>query len=152
MPTELRILSGTVYVPRGGTSLGGFIINFYPLSLSAAEPGVELRNTKEIGARGPFISAPATIVTARQFTITEGDQLYEFVNINDTVTRESLTVDWARERDANPVYVEEVPFMAIGQVRVGGRPSPGGPPPVILERKRSRGQSALRKAAKKRRR
>jgi hypothetical protein len=149
MPNELRILSGTVYLPRGGMSVGSFIISFYPLSLDAAPPGAELRNAKEIGAQGPFIGAPATFVTARQFTITEGDLPYEFVNINDTVTRQSLSVDWARRHDRDQVFVEEVPFMAIGMVLVkrGGQARGG-----MMARKRARGRSGPRQAGKKGRR
>jgi hypothetical protein len=62
MPHALRILSGTVHMPRSVTP-GSFIIDFYPFSLGACDPGTELKNQKEIGARGRFINAPATIVT-----------------------------------------------------------------------------------------
>jgi hypothetical protein len=157
MPSaQLRILSGTVRVSgnltTSGQAVGAFAISFYPFSLDVGSPGYELRDKKEIGAQGPFSRTPATIVAPCQFAIAENDeQAVAYVNLNEAVTRQTLAVDWALPRGSAQVFMQDIRFMVIREVS-GGRPSPGGPPPVILERKRPRGRSAPRKTGKKGRR
>jgi hypothetical protein len=159
MPNGLRILSGTVRANSDANALasGSFIINFYPLSLDVGTPGYELRNAKEIGPQGPFNSLPATIVAPAQFAIGEGgDYFVAYVNVNDSLTLHTLTVDWAIVRGSGsaPVFMQDIRFMIIGEVS-GMPPGAGGLPPlppVILERKRTPRKPVPRKAAKKGRR
>ena len=107
--------------------MGGSLINFYPFSLDVASPGYELRDKKEIGAQGPFSSTPATIVAPGQFAIAEYEDNIAYVNLNDTVTRQTLAVDWALRRGSAQVFMQDIRFMAIGEVS-GTRPGPLGPP------------------------
>ena len=48
----LRILSGMIFVPNGGTAQGSVVISFKPFQLAArSNPAFELRKEQEIGPR-----------------------------------------------------------------------------------------------------
>ena len=82
------------------------------------------------------------------------------VNINDSVTRHSLTVDWVARASEGRVDLEEITFMIVGEVPVlgepvtlpprfpGGRVRPGDriPPDVLYP---SRKRQARKKTRKK---
>ena len=55
----LKILSGMVKIPQGGTSAGSFEITFIPFVLAtASHTGVELRKEKEIGPEPVIYGLP----------------------------------------------------------------------------------------------
>jgi hypothetical protein len=121
----LRILSGLIFIPRGGTRRGTVTITFDPFVLSAASnPLFELRKEREIGPSGRFSKRPATIVAARQFDILTGTGGDFRGRINDSSTRDSITISW--NSSAGRVDQEEIPFMVIGEVPEG--PSVSLPP------------------------
>ena len=139
----LRILSGMIKVPRGGVSTGSFNIGFSPFQMTnASSAGFELRKKKEIGPNGRYIESPASIVTARQFSIVPINSSHR-LNINDAVTRDSMTVDWVSKANQARVDLEEVTFMIIGEVpdtvpvRVAGTGTLVRQPSDVLRRKRS---------------
>jgi hypothetical protein len=158
----LRILSGMIFIPRGGTKSGSVEISFNPFALTvASNSAFELRKRREIGPRERFVRRPASIVAARQFDIVTilGDAGNYRGRINDTVTRDSITISW--NAPAGRVDQEEIPFMIVGEVPVQPAPvfltvrRPGdGLTPVrpgdelpsdLLSRRRSRARGARKK-------
>jgi len=113
----LRVLSGMVFIPRGGIPQGNVVISFDPFELStASNSAFELRKIRRIGPAGRFIRRPASIVAVRQFSF-----LGEFPatpnfrgRINDTVTRDFISISWSPALGI--VDQEEIPFMVIGEV------------------------------------
>ena len=156
----LRILSGMIFVPRGGIGQGSVEISFNPFELaSASNAAFELRKKREIGPAVRYLRAPASIVAARQFAITQlsgGDRSYRG-RINDTVTRDSITISW--NMAVARFDQEEIPFMVIGDVGeivpipqpFPGRPARPGDrlPPDILSRQRARKRPARKKTGRK---
>ena len=145
----LRILSGLVFIPRGGTRTGNVVISFDPFELSTASSnGIELRKRRQIGPAGRFTRRPASIVAARQFA-----HLFPLphassyrARINDTATRDFISIAW--NASGGRVDQEEIPFMIVGEV-----PDPQGAaaprrrrrPAQAIARRRSRAQAARRK-------
>jgi len=157
----LRILSGMIFIPRGGSIRGSVEISFNPFELTdASNSAFELRKRREIGPRGRFVQRPASMVAARQFAL-----LFPLPHsgsyrgrINDTVTRDSITISW--NKSGGRVDQEEIPFMIVGEVPVQPAPvsmpvRPGdGLTPVrpgdelpsdLLSRRRSRARGARKK-------
>jgi hypothetical protein len=148
----LRILSGMIFIPNGGTAEGSVEISFNPFQLSASSNAAfELRKEAEIGPRERFIRRPASIVAARQFDIVPIANDWR-VRLNDTVTRDSITIRW-RSRSSR-VDQEEIPFMVIGEVKDPVPLSPVQPPlrPIvdqpsdIMRRRSGRAGKAKKKA------
>ena len=111
----LRILSGMIFIPNGGTAEGSVEVSFNPFQISVSgNPAFELRKETEIGPRERFVRRPCSIVAARQFDIVPIANDWR-VRLNDTVTRDSITIRW-RSR-ASRVDQEEIPFMVIGEVK-----------------------------------
>jgi hypothetical protein len=113
----LRILSGMVFIPRGGTQSGSVEISFEPFALAnSSNTAFELRKRRRIGPGGRFAAIPASIVGARQFGILTilGDGGYYRINIDDRVTRDSITIRWKRRKGR--VDQEEIGFMIVGDV------------------------------------
>ena len=91
----LRILSGMIFVPRGGTARGRVVISFNPFRISASSnPAFQLRKEQEIGPRERFVRRPVSMVAARQFAILAISSNPR-VKLNDTVTRDSITIGWS---------------------------------------------------------
>ena len=149
----LRILSGMVFIPRGGTQQGSVVISFNPFDLTnASNARFELRKKREIGPAERFIRSPASMVAVRQFDIVPIASDFR-VNIADTVTRDSITISWLA-RTAR-VDQEEIPFMVIGEVPDPQEPSrplrPGTAvrqPSDIMRRSRRRAKQAGKKKKK----
>lgn len=109
----LRVLSGMVFIPRGGIQRGSMEIGFNPFDVIAASNAVfELRKKREIGAAVRFRRPPASIVAVRQFALSMNSEYR--VNINDRVTRNSITISWSARTPR--VDQEEIPFMVIGEI------------------------------------
>ena len=150
----LRILSGMIKVPQGGVSTGSFNISFNPFQMTASSAGFELRKKKEIGPKFRYIRSPASIVTARQFSILPINNSQR-LNINDDVTRDSMTVDWVRKANQERIDLEEITFMIIGEVpdnvsvRVPGAGTLVRQPSDVLRRKRSGRAGARTKKKRK---
>ena len=157
----LRILSGMIFIPRGGSIRGSVEISFNPFELTdASNSAFELRKRREIGPRERFVQRPASIVAARQFALLfplPHSESYRG-RINDTVTRDSITISW--NKSGGRVDQEEIPFMIVGEVPVQPAPvsmpvRPGdGLTPVrpgdelpsdLLSRRRSRARGARKK-------
>jgi hypothetical protein len=155
----LRILSGMIFVPRGGTRQGSVEVTFNPFELAnASNEAFELRKRREIGPSGRFVESPASIVAARQFDVLTGAGGSDFRGrINDTVTRDSITISW--NAPAGRVDQEEIPFLVVGEVPEGvavalpPRPDVSLPddriPPDSLRRRRSSGRERRPRASKK---
>lgn len=112
----LRILSGMIFVPNGGTARGIVVISFNPFQLSArSNPAFELRKEQEIGPRERFLRRPVTMVAARQFAILALSSSPR-VKLNDTVTRDSITISWNTSASTARIDQEEIPFLVIGEV------------------------------------
>jgi hypothetical protein len=93
----LRILSGMIFIPRGGTRSGSVTVGFLPFALTAASNNTfELRRQREIGPKERFKARPAFVVGARQFGIVSilGGGGYYRMNIDDVTTRDSITIRW----------------------------------------------------------
>ncbi len=113
----LRILSGMIFIPRGGSIRGSVDISFDPFDLAGASDALfELRKKREIGPHGRFVKTPASMVAARQFAL-----MFPFphagsyrARINDRVTRDSITISW--NKSGGRVDQEEIPFMVVGEV------------------------------------
>jgi hypothetical protein len=157
----LRILSGLIFIPRGGSGRGSVEISFDPFELANASNDLfELRKKREVGPAGRYFRSPASIIAARQFAITPifGDREWRG-RINDTVTRDSITISW--NMPAGRFDQEEIPFMVIGDVGefvpipqpFPGRPARPGDriPSDIRSRQRSRKRPARKKTGKKKR-
>jgi hypothetical protein len=118
----LRILSGMIFVPNGGSRTGSVDITFSPFALSSASnAAIELRKRREIGPDGRFKETPASMVAARQFALTfplPHDDSYR-VRLNDRVTRDLLTISWDISSSEGRVDQEEIPFIIIGEVPEG---------------------------------
>jgi hypothetical protein len=103
-----------IFIPRGGLQQGSAVISFIPFDLAnASNARIELRKKTEVGPTGRFVRRPASMVAVRQFDIVPVARDFR-VNINDTVTRDSITISW-RARTAR-VDQEEIPFLIIGEV------------------------------------
>jgi hypothetical protein len=112
----LRILSGMIFVPRGGTARGRVVIGFNPFRLSASSnPAFELRKEQEIGPRERFVRRPVSMVAASQFAIFALSNNPR-VKLNDRVTRDSITVGWSTSARTARIDQEEIPFLVIGEV------------------------------------
>lgn len=121
----LRILSGMVFIPSSGTRSGSVEISFEPFALaSSSNAAFELRKRRRIGPGGRFAATPASIVAPRQFGILTvlGDGGYYRINVDDRVTRDSITIRWKRR--GGRVDQEEIGFMIVGDV-----PGPATLPP-----------------------
>jgi hypothetical protein len=147
----LRVLSGMIFIPRGGSRRGSVEISFNPFALANASNALfELRKRKEIGPSGRFIRSPASIVAVRQFDIVPIGGDFR-VNLSDSVTRDSISIRW---RPSQRVDQEEIPFMIIGEVpdpvpvRVVGTGTLVREPSDVLRRERS--GSARARGKKKR--
>jgi hypothetical protein len=147
----LRILSGMIFIPGGGTARGSVEISFNPFQLSSSSnPAFELRKEQEIGPRGRFLRRPVSMVAARQFaimTISSNPR----VTLNDTVTRDSIRIRWHTSARTARIDQEEIPFLIIGEV-----PDPvsiSKPTRVIVEQPsdimRGRGSGAGKKSKRK---
>jgi hypothetical protein len=156
----LKILSGMIFIPRGGTRQGSVEINFNPFELAnASNAAFELRKRREIGANGRFVESPASIVAARQFDVLTGAGGTDFRGqISDTVTRDSITISW--DAPAGRVDQEEIPFLVVGEVPEGvavalpPRPDVSLPDdrlPDSLRRTRSSGRERKPRVSKKER-
>ena len=115
----LKILSGMVFVRRGGSARGNAVISFDPFDLAdASDNEVELRKRRQIGPDGRYRGRPAAIVAARQFALTfplPHASSYR-VSINNAVRRDFMTIRWTHSSDEGRVDEQEIPFMAIGEV------------------------------------
>jgi hypothetical protein len=112
----LRILSGMIFIPRGGTARGSVAISFNPFQLTnSSNPGFELRKEQEIGPRERFVRRPVSMVAARQFAIMMISSNPR-VTLNDTVTRDSITIRWHTSARTARIDQEEIPFLIIGEV------------------------------------
>ena len=141
----MRILSGMVYIPNGGTRSGNVEISFNPFALAnTSNPAFELRKRTEVGASGRFTGKPASIVAPRQFGLLEIGTYYR-VNIDSNATRDVITIGW-KARGSARVDQEEIGFMVVGEVPDGPATRPPGPttpvdnrrPSKVTPRKRSR--------------
>ena len=152
----IRVLSGLVVVPRGGTRRGEAIITFDPFQLESADPPeCRLRKARAIGPTGRFVARPASIVAARQFTLVKpwpAPAHFKLV-INDRVTRDSIRIRWRNAEEFARVDQQEIPFMVVGDV---GEIVPVVRPPGVtivpgaaVPKPRKRGRSRARKARKK---
>ena len=116
---SLRILSGMIFIPRGGIGTGTVTITFRPFEISAASrPEFELRKRRSIGPDGRFVARPASMVAVRQFSVLIGAPLFDVnvkVKIDDNVTRDAITISWSPGPHAR-VDQEEIPFIVIGEV------------------------------------
>jgi hypothetical protein len=112
----LRILSGMIFIPRGGTARGSVTISFDPFQITnRSSPIIELRKEQEIGPRGRFRRRPVSMVAARQFAIFTLSTNPR-VNLSDTVTRDSINIRWRTSADSARIDQEEIPFLVIGEV------------------------------------
>ena len=112
----LRILSGMIFIPRGGTARGSVAISFNPFQLTnSSNPGFELRKEQEIGPRERFVRRPVSMVAARQFAIMMISSNPR-VTLNDTVTRDSTATRWHTSARTARIDQEEIPFLIIGEV------------------------------------
>jgi hypothetical protein len=145
----LRILSGMVYIPRGGTRSGSVVIGFDPLALtSSSDPVYELRKRIEVGPRGRFKAKPASIVATRQFGLLDTGSYYR-INLDNTVTRDSVTIAW-KARGSGRVDQEEIGFMIAGEVPDGPATLPPGPSTRVPPTKRFPSKISAAKRARKR--
>ncbi|MEX1205641.1 MAG: hypothetical protein WEB85_10355 [Dongiaceae bacterium] len=152
----IRVLSGLVVVPRGGTRRGEAIITFDPFQLESADPPeCRLRKRRSIGPTGRFVAAPASIVAARQFTLVKpwpAPAEFKLV-INDRVTRDSIRIRWRNADEFARVDQQEIPFMVVGELgEIVISTQPQGPTHIvgeILSKPRKRGRRPARKARKK---
>jgi hypothetical protein len=144
----LRILSGMVFIPRGGTRSGSVEISFEPFALAnSSNAAFELRKRRRIGPGGRF--APASIVAPRQFGILTvlGDGGYYRINVDDRVTRDSITIRWKRR--GGRVEKEEIGFMVVGDVP-GPATLPPRPTTPVRPTDKLTSIAARRKGARKR--
>ena len=115
----LRILSGMIFIPRGGIATGTITVTFSPFAISAAsDPAFELRKRRSIGPGGRFIAPPASMVAARQFGVLSPAPVLQVDfkgGIDDNVTRDAITISWNSGPNAR-VDQEEIPFIVIGEV------------------------------------
>jgi hypothetical protein len=112
----LRILSGMIFIPRGGSARGSVQISFNPFRLTnSSNPVIELRKEQEIGPRERFVRRPVSMVAARQFAIMAISDNPR-VKLNDTVTRDSIRIGWSTSARTARVDQEEIPFLIIGEV------------------------------------
>ena len=112
----LRILSGMLFVPRGGSARGSARISFNPFRITnSSNPVIQLRKEQEIGPRERFLRRPVSIVAARQFAIFALSDNPR-VKLNDTVTRDSIRIGWSTSARTARVDQEEIPFLVIGEV------------------------------------
>ena len=126
MVMALRILSGMVFIPNGGTRSGTVEISFTPFALAnTSNPVFELRKRSEVGASGRFTAKPASIVAPRQFGLLEVGTFYR-VNVDSTVTRDVISIRW-KARGSARVDQEEIGFMVVGEVPDGPVTRPPGP-------------------------
>jgi len=137
----IRVLSGIIFIPNGGSRRGNVTISFNPFALAnTSNARFELRKRTEVGPSGRFIRRPASIVAARQFDIVPIGSDFR-VNLSDTVTRDSINIRW---RPSRRIDQEEIPFMVIGEVpdpvpvRVSGTGTTVRHPSDALRRRRSR--------------
>ena len=66
----IRVLSGIIFIPNGGSRRGNVTISFNPFALANASNALfELRKRTEVGPSGLLHKRPASIVAARQFDI-----------------------------------------------------------------------------------
>ena len=148
----IRVLSGMIFIPNGGSRRGNVTISFNPFALANASNALfELRKRTEVGPSGRFIRRPASIVAARQFDIVPIGGDFR-VNLSDTVTRDSINIRW---RPSTRIDQEEIPFMVIGEVpdpvpvRVSGTGTTVRHPSDALRRRRvGRTRSRARKKRK----
>ena len=147
----IRVLSGMIFIPNGGSRQGNVTISFNPFALANASNALfELRKRTEVGPTGRFIRRPASIVAARQFDIVPIGRDFR-VNLSDTVTRDSINIRW---RPSQRIDQEEIPFMVIGEVpdpvtvRVPGRGTTVRQPSDAMRRRRA---GRTRSRAKKKR-
>jgi hypothetical protein len=111
----LRILSGMLKVPRGGTVRGDAVITFEPFELSSATPSsTELRKMRVQGAPGRFVRRPSTIIAARQFGALA--HVHAQFRIEDDVLRDSMTITWNNDGGS---FTDEIPFIVVGEVPEG---------------------------------
>ena len=148
----LRVLSGMIFIPNGGSRRGSVEISFNPFALAnASNAAFELRKRKEIGPSGRFIRSPASIVAARQFDIVPIGSDFR-VNLSDTVPRDSISIRW---RPSQRIDQEEIPFMVIGEVpdlvpiRVSGTGTIVRQPSDVLRRQSSGSAGSRRKKKRK---
>jgi hypothetical protein len=148
----LRVLSGMIFIPNGGSRRGSITISFNPFAVANASYALfELRKRTEVGPTGRFIRRPASIVAARQFDIIPVGQDFR-VNLSDTVTRDSINIRW---RPSTRIDQEEIPFMIIGEVpdpvavRVPGTGTTVRQPSDVLRRRRAARRRARAKKKRK---
>lgn len=112
----LRILSGTVLVPRGSRE-GRVVIGFDPFEITdASDPAIELVKKREVGRAGRLLAPPVSMVAPRQFSTqaaAPGPITFKG-RISDAATREALTITW--NNSDGRVDQEEIPFTVIGEV------------------------------------
>jgi hypothetical protein len=105
-----------IFIPSGGTAQGTVVIGFNPFQLTnSSNPVFELRKRQQIGPRERFVRRPVSMVASRQFAILNISSNPR-VTLNDTITRDSITIRWHTSARTARIDQEEIPFLIIGEV------------------------------------
>lgn len=120
----LRILTGIVNITSSGPKSGRVRIGFNPHARISGDATVVERRT--IGPAGRFPAAPAKHVALRQITLIDLDATTNRFTVNDSITRDSITIRW---RGRGGSFSEEISYLVIGEVAdpaPARRPGPRG--------------------------
>jgi hypothetical protein len=114
----LRILTGIIDV-KDAPKEGQVTVGFDPHEKVSGSDNTKVTERKTIGGAGRFVATPAKFVALRQVIFDVQDPPpfsaggFTRFNINDTITRDNLVVDYKATRLA---FVEEISYMVIGEV------------------------------------
>lgn len=137
----IRILTGIVNIGSNGPKSGSVRIGFVPHARINGDATVVERG--EVGPAIRFSGVPAKMVALRQTAVQVVSEPMKFI-VNDTITRDSLTIRW---RGVGSCFSEEISYLVFGEVpeviRIPPRLTPVGPrgpriPPRGRSKKRKR--------------